>query len=101
MGDLSLNTIKQTVKVNHEQLQLTPLEYRLLYFLVTHPNKVYSREWLIRHIWGSNTDIEDRTVDVQIKRVRAKLKNSSCYHLIKTIRGTGYIFSSDVHEKAK
>jgi two-component system, OmpR family, phosphate regulon response regulator PhoB len=95
IGDLTLNSLKHLVHVNGQLLNLTPLEYKLLYFFVTHPDKVYTRDQLINHIWGGNVYIDDRTVDVQIKRLRAKLRSSSSWNFLKTIRGAGYIFSRD------
>jgi len=63
-----------------------------LHFFLTHPNKVYSRDQLLDHIWGGAVYIDDRTVDVLLKRLRAKLKPFQYHHLIKTIRGAGYSY---------
>jgi len=98
-GRLALNTFKNTVKIDDQLIKLLPLEYKLLYFLATHPNRIYLRDQLINHVWGGGADIDDRTVDVQIKRLRSKLKPYHCSYLIKTIRGSGYLFSLDEYEK--
>ncbi len=95
VGELTLNTLTHKVQVANETIKLMPLEYKLLHFFLTHPNKVYSRDQLITHIWGGNVYIDDRTVDVQIKRLRGKLKRYQYHHLIKTVRGAGYIFMKE------
>lgn len=99
VGDLTLNTVKHTVQVQGELIKLMPLEYKLLHFFITHPHKIYSRDQLINHIWGGDVYIDDRTVDVQVKRLRSKLKPYQYHELIKTVRGAGYIFSQDDNEK--
>jgi len=100
VGDLVLNTLKHQVYIQTKLLKLTPLEYKLLHFFLTHPGKAYTREQLLNHVWGVNIFIEDRTVDVQLKRLRAKLKPH--YHnLIKTVRGAGYMFSRDENNEKK
>lgn len=99
VGNLTLNTVQHKVKVGNELIQLMPLEYKLIHFLMSHPHKVYTRDQLITHIWGGNVYIDERTVDVQIRRLRSKLKPYQYHHLIKTVRGSGYIFSRDDNEK--
>ena len=66
-----------------------------------HPNKKYSRDQLITHIWGRNAYIDERTIDVQVKRLRHKLKPFGYHHCIKTVRGSGYFFSGADDEKTK
>jgi two-component system phosphate regulon response regulator PhoB len=75
------------------------LEYKLLHFFIIHPNKNYTRDQLITYIYGRNTYIEDRTIDVHIKRLREKLRPFKYDSLIKTIRGVGYCFIRDLNEK--
>lgn len=99
IGDLILNAHNHSVQIRGERLELMPLEYKLLHFFLAHPNKTYSRDQLINHIWGSNVYIDDRTVDVQIKRLRSKLKPFHYDKLIKTIRSAGYMLSQEVDEK--
>ncbi len=99
IGSLTINTVKHTVLVGNQSLKLMPLEYKLLYFFVTHPNKIYSRDHLLTHVWGGDVYIEDRTVDVLIRRVRSKLKPYNLHTMIKTIRSSGYIFSPEKDEK--
>ncbi len=93
--DVTLNVAKHRVKIKGDVIKLSPIEYKMLYFLMRHPNKTYTRDQLITYIWGANVYIEDRTVDVQIRRLRDKLKEYDQHDLIKTIRGAGYQFSED------
>ncbi len=92
-GDLVVDTKMQTVTVADKQLQLTPRLYKLLYFFITHQNRVYTREQLLNYIWGGDTDIEIRTIDVQIKRLRHILREFHYDKCLSTVRGIGYKFS--------
>jgi two-component system phosphate regulon response regulator PhoB len=73
-----------------------PTEFRLLHFFMTHPERVYSREQLLNNVWGTNVYVEDRTVDVHIRRLRKAMADSGHDSLIQTVRGAGYRFSSRV-----
>ena len=77
----------------NEQLALSPLEFKLLHFFMSHPGRVYSRNQLLDQVWGTNTFIEDRTVDVHIRRLRKILEPYKSDNLIQTVRGSGYLFS--------
>jgi len=99
IGELSVNINEYKVTVGNEPLQLTPIEYKMLHFFMTHPNKTYTRDHLITHIRGGNVYIDDRTVDVQVRRLRDKLKPYKLHTWIKTVRGAGYYFSKDDDEK--
>ncbi len=99
IGNIVLNTVKHQVRVDNELIKLSPLEYKLLHFFLTHPNKIYSRNQLIDYIWGRNIYVDDRTVDAQVKRLRAKLKPFHYHDLIQTVRSAGYIFNRDQYEK--
>ena len=99
IGALTLNVDRHEVYVQGEVLQLSPLEYKLLYFFVTHPDKTYSRDQLLNHVWGADVYIDERTVDVQIKRLRTKLKSFGNQNLIQTVRGSGYILMRGKDEK--
>lgn len=90
LDNLSLDVNTQKVKINEQELKLTPLEYKLLLFFMRHPNKVYSRNQLLDHIWGMTNDILDRTIDVQIRRLRKQLKPYGYDKYIKTVRSGGY-----------
>jgi len=91
--DLCINVKTNEVTIAKNKLELTALEFRLLHFFATHQDRVYSREQLVNYIWGGAIDIEERTVDVQIKRLRKKLAQYKYDYLIKTVRGMGYQFS--------
>lgn len=99
INDLLLKVEQCRAYSGNTLLALTPIEYKMLHFFMTHPNKTYSRDQLITHIWGSNVYLDDRTIDVQIRRLRAKLKPSGHHQRIKTIRGVGYFFARDPDEK--
>jgi two-component system phosphate regulon response regulator PhoB len=71
-------------------LDLGPTEFRLLHFFMTHPERVHSRGQLLDKVWGDHVFVEERTVDVHIKRLRAALAPSNCQNLIETVRGSGY-----------
>lgn len=72
------------------ELSLGPTEFRLLHFLMTHPERVHSRTQLLDRVWGDHVFVEERTVDVHIKRLRAALAVAECQNFIETVRGSGY-----------
>ncbi len=72
---------------------LGPTEYRMLEFFMTHPDRVYSREQLLDRIWGGNVYVEERTIDVHIRRLRKALEEFGYDRLVQTVRGAGYRFS--------
>src|SRR3990167_1349993 len=101
IGNIILNVNKCQVFIDEQLLKLTPTEYKIIHFFMLHPNKKYSRDQLITHIWGRNAYIDERTIDVQMKRLRQKLKPFGYHHHIKTIRNVGYFFSGESDEKAQ
>ena len=90
---LALDPITHRVTARGKGIELGPTEFRLLHFFMTHPERVHSRERLLNTVWGENVYIEERTVDVHIRRLRKALTASGHDHLIQTVRGTGYRFS--------
>jgi two-component system phosphate regulon response regulator PhoB len=72
------------------ELKIGPTEFRLLHFLMTHPERVHSRAQLLDRVWGDHVFIEERTVDVHVKRLREALAPVQCVGLIETVRGPGY-----------
>jgi two-component system phosphate regulon response regulator PhoB len=76
--------------IDEVSLDLGPTEFRLLHFFMTHPERVHSRGQLLDKVWGDHVFVEERTVDVHIKRLRAALSPSNCQNLIETVRGSGY-----------
>ena len=94
LGGLRLDGLAHRVFVGDAQVQLGPTEYRLLHFFMAHAERVYSRAQLLDHVWGGSVYVEERTVDVHIRRLRKALEASSLDSLIQTVRGTGYRFSA-------
>lgn len=91
---LTLDRAAHRVMVANEPVALGPTEYRLLEFFMTHPERVYSREQLLDRVWGGNVYVEERTIDVHIRRLRRALEPHRCDHLVQTVRGAGYRFST-------
>ncbi|RBK84879.1 DNA-binding response regulator, partial [Xanthomonas oryzae pv. oryzae] len=71
-----------------------PTEYRLLHFFMTHPERVYTRTQLLDHVWGGSVYVEERTIDVHIRRLRKTLEPFGLENMVQTVRGSGYRFSS-------
>jgi two-component system, OmpR family, phosphate regulon response regulator PhoB len=92
-GGLSLDAAGHRVMVGEATVPLGPTEYRLLSFFMTHPERVYSRGQLLDRVWGGNVYVEERTVDVHIRRLRKALEGFDCDKFIQTVRGAGYRFS--------
>ncbi|MDV6315696.1 phosphate regulon transcriptional regulator PhoB [Idiomarina sp. HP20-50] len=91
---LKLDPVSHRISVNDKGIDMGPTEFKLLHFFMTHPERVYSREQLLDHVWGTNVYVEDRTVDVHIRRLRKALTEYGYERLIQTVRGVGYRFSS-------
>ena len=94
MQGLSLDPTSHRVMAGEEPLEMGPTEFKLLHFFMTHPERVYSREQLLNHVWGTNVYVEDRTVDVHIRRLRKALEPGGHDRMVQTVRGTGYRFST-------
>ncbi|MDH5511797.1 MAG: phosphate regulon transcriptional regulator PhoB [Gammaproteobacteria bacterium] len=92
-GGLALDPVTHRVTAAGKPVSLGPTEFRLLHFFMTHPERVHSRERLLNSVWGSNVYVEDRTVDVHIRRLRKILAPTRHDRLIQTVRGSGYRFS--------
>ena len=87
---LRLDPAAHRVTAGEQRLALSPSEFRLLHFLMTHPGRVYSRTQLLDQVWGDHVYIEERTVDVHIRRLRKALEPTGHDRLIDTVRGAGY-----------
>ncbi|MFV1873794.1 MAG: phosphate regulon transcriptional regulator PhoB [Oleiphilus sp.] len=90
---LILDPVCHRVTSHSESLTMGPTEYKLLQFFMTHQDRVYTRSQLLDQVWGGNVYVEDRTVDVHIRRLRKALGENH-EHLVQTVRGTGYRFSA-------
>jgi len=90
---LKLDPASHRITGNGRQLDLGPTEFRLLHFFMTHPERVYSRSQLLDQVWGDDVFVEERTVDVHIRRLRLALEVSGHNKLVQTVRGAGYRFS--------
>ncbi|MCC8987732.1 MAG: phosphate regulon transcriptional regulator PhoB [Candidatus Contendobacter sp.] len=93
---LSLDLASHRVSAGETLLEMGPTEYRLLEFFMAHPERVYSRGQLLDRVWGSNVYVEERTVDVHIRRLRKALEPHGHDALIQTVRGAGYRFSTRI-----
>jgi two-component system phosphate regulon response regulator PhoB len=92
-GGLTLDVAAHRVSAGEQKISLGPTEFRLLQFFMSHPDRVFSRDQLLDRVWGSNVYIDDRTVDVHVRRLRKALSPHDCDRLIQTVRGAGYRFS--------
>lgn len=91
---LRLDPVSHRVTVDEQSLEMGPTEFRLLHFFMTHPERVYSREQLLDNVWGTAVYVEDRTVDVHIRRLRKAIETTGHDRLVQTVRGSGYRFST-------
>ncbi|RDB44039.1 phosphate regulon transcriptional regulatory protein PhoB [Halomonas sp. DQ26W] len=92
---LQLDPVSHRVSADGKLLEIGPTEYRLLQFFMTHQERAYTRSQLLDQVWGGNVYVEERTVDVHIRRLRKALGDDH-QHLVQTVRGTGYRFSNKV-----
>lgn len=96
VNGLSLDPSSHRVTIHDQPLEMGPTEYRLLEFFLTHQERAYTRSQLLDHVWGGNVYVEERTVDVHIRRLRKALSIDQHDGLIQTVRGTGYRFSTKI-----
>ena len=94
VGGLRLDPATHRVTGNGDVLDLGPTEFRLLHYLMSNPERVHSRSQVLDRVWGDRVFVEDRTVDVHIRRLRLALAQSGHEDLIQTVRGVGYRFSA-------
>jgi two-component system phosphate regulon response regulator PhoB len=93
VGGLLLDPISHRVTIDGKPAEMGPTEYRLLQFFMTHQERAYTRGQLLDQVWGGNVYVEERTVDVHIRRLRKAL-GDAYENLVQTVRGTGYRFST-------
>lgn len=96
VSGLQVDAASQRVTAKGDPVHLGPTEYRLLHFFISHPERVYTREQVLDRVWGQNVYVEERTVDVHIRRLRKALEPYGYDGMIQTVRGTGYRFSEKV-----
>jgi len=94
VAGLAIDDASHRVSAGERDIALGPTEYRLLHFFMTHPERVFSRGQLLDRVWGGNTYVEERTVDVHIRRLRRALEPYGLDGLVQTVRGSGYRFST-------
>ncbi len=91
---LKLDPVHHRVTAENKEIELGPTEYRLLHFLMTHTERVYSRSQLLDRVWGDHVFVEERTIDVHIRRLRKALESAGRDEWVQTVRGAGYRFSA-------
>lgn len=92
-GRIRIDHASHRVSVDDDNISLAPREYRLLLFLLTHQERVFSRDQLLVHVWDRDANVGQRTVDVHIRRLRSALEPFDCDRYLQTVRGSGYRFS--------
>lgn len=95
VGPVTVNSTSHRVTAKNRKIKLGPTEFRLLEHLIQHPDRVYSRSQLLDRVWGSDVYIEERTVDVHVRRLRKALADVGCDSMIQTVRGAGYRLSNE------
>ncbi len=95
--DLVVDTQAQRCKIDNDYVKLGPLEFRLLCFFLQHRDRVYSRDELLSYVWGEQVYVDERTVDVHIRRLRRNLQKGDHHKLIQTVHGSGYRFSEKIN----
>ncbi len=93
-GEIGLSSASRKVTVRGVDVELGPVEFRLLHFLMSHSERVYSRRQLIVSVWGECSSVEERTIDVHVRRLRSALEPHGCDSRVQTVRGSGYRFST-------
>ena len=93
VAGLTLNPETYRISINQKDIEVSPTEFKLLHFFISHPERVYSRSSLLDHVWGQNKYVEERTVDVHIRRLRKTLAPFDFDKHIQTVRSIGYRFS--------
>jgi two-component system phosphate regulon response regulator PhoB len=96
VGALRLDPATRRVTREDREVRIGPTEFRLLHFFMTHPERVHSRAQLLDRVWGDHVFIEERTVDVHVKRLREALEPVNCSRMIETVRGAGYRLTQQV-----
>lgn len=93
LGKITIDSEQHRVFIDKVSVDFSPTEFRLLHFLLSHPDRVFARDQLLDNVWGDQVYVEDRTVDVHVRRLRKVLEPHGCDQYINTVRGVGYRFS--------
>jgi two-component system phosphate regulon response regulator PhoB len=93
IGGLHIDNISHRVSADGRRVEVAPTEYRLLHFFKTHADRAFSRSQLLDQVWGDQVYVEERTVDVHVRRLRKALETTGHDRLLQTVRGVGYRFS--------
>ena len=93
IGELFLDPVSHRARVNETALELSPTEFRLLHYFMSHTDRVFTRSQLLDQVWGEQVFVEERTVDVHIRRLRKQLAKHGLDSLLQTVHGSGYRFS--------
>jgi two-component system phosphate regulon response regulator PhoB len=93
LGRITIDSTQHRVLIDGANVDFSPTEFKLLHFLLSHPDRVFARDQLLDRVWGDQVYVEDRTVDVHIRRLRKVLESYKCDTYINTVRGVGYRFS--------
>jgi len=96
ISGLRIDNISHRVSADGKRIDIAPTEYRLLYFFMTHVERAFSRSQLLDRVWGDQVYVEERTVDVHVRRLRKALEGTGHDYMLQTIRGVGYRFSDKV-----
>lgn len=92
-GKITIDSSQHRILIDGDNVDFSPTEFRLLHFLLSHQDRVFARDQLLDNVWGDRVYVEDRTVDVHIRRLRKVLEPYACDQYINTVRGVGYRFS--------
>lgn len=94
IGGLRIDNVSHRISANGKRIDIAPTEYRLLHFFMTHADRAFSRAQLLDQVWGDQVYVEERTVDVHVRRLRKALEVSNHDYMLQTVRGVGYRFSN-------
>ena len=94
VGEMLFDPESHRVSICDEPVEIGPTEYRMLQFFLTHQERVYSRDQILDHVWGANVYLDERTVDVHIRRLRKAISVAGHEKYVQTVRGAGYRFST-------
>ena len=96
VGEMVFDPVGHRVTIGNTSIDLGPTEYRLLQFFLTHQERVYSRDQILDYVWGGNVYLDERTVDVHIRRLRKAISIAGHENYVQTVRGAGYRFSTQL-----